>query len=406
MNVPEVTVSVSGLTASMTATDDVAIKRYEWYIDNVLRKEGTGSSGSINLADYGLSEGTHTLECRVYDPEGVMTSPLHRPREERYGSGNSAFVIATSSVDRLLPDTETIADDSSSQDSQSSLYVPAVILQPHISEAVEKIMDSSIQVQPASAQHIDVVSSGSDDLYLYFNSSSAVKAYRILTPDGELYDEFNFIAADTPYIVANAEEGIWKVEIEGYGLDETLNLLETQGFNIAEWTLENIAPVDVSLVVGRSLQKPDINLPDVSNDPRILERYFDKDITACEDGTFVDLSNDLSDGIHTLTFYWNGMNIESESEVRTLLIDTVLPTVEIDEFPKITSRNRFVLTAKFSENIARLLINDVECDLGECDRDFLAECIELSPGMNNFALTFYDYAGNMNTAEVNVFREV
>lgn len=76
--------------------------------------------------------------------------------------------------------------------------------------------------------------------------------------------------------------------------------------------MENIAPVDVSLVVGRSLQKPDINLPDVSNDPRILERYFDKDITACEDGTFVDLSNDLSDGIHTLTFYWNGMNSYDE----------------------------------------------------------------------------------------------
>lgn len=407
MNVPEVTVSVSGLTASMTATDDVAVKRYEWYIDNALRKEGTGSSGSINLADYGLSEGTHTLECRVYDPEGVTTSPLPRPREERYGSGNSAFVIAKSSVNRLAPDTETIADDSSSQDdSQSSLYAPAVTLQPHISEAMEEIMDSSIQVQPASAQYIDVVSSGDDDLYLYFNSSSAVKSYKILTPGGEPYDEFNFIAADTPYIVANAEEGIWKVEIEGYGLDETLNLLEAQGLNTAEWTLENIAPVDVSLVVGRSPQKLDITLPDVSNDPRILAQYFDKDITACEDGIFVDLSDDLSDGIHTLTFYWNGMNIEPESEVRTLLIDTVLPAVEIDEFPKITSRNRFVLTAKFSENIARLLINGVECDLGECDRNFLAECIELSPGMNNFALTFYDYAGNMNTAEVNVFREV
>lgn len=407
MEVPVVTVSISGLTASMTATDDVAVKRYEWYIDNILKKEGTGSSGSINLSAYGLSAGTHTVECRVYDPEGITTSPSHRPRTQRYGSDNGTFVIANSSANMSPPSAEvnTPSDEPNSKSLPSKPHAPTVSLQPLIDEKLTIESTEDVRIHPASVQTIHMTSPGNSDLHLYLNSSNAVKAYRILTPDGKLYDQFSFIAADTPYIIQNAEAGLWRLEIEGYSQNDSLELLEAQGLDSLEMDPLTAVPTNVSVLVGVSPTKPVVLLPDITSNARILDQYLNSDIDVYENDTLVDLSAKLSDGAHLLAFSRENENGRSERVEKTLFVDTVSPTIELDEFPTATTRNRFVLTAKFSEDIAHFFINDVEYNLGECNRDFFADCIDLSLGINNFTLTLYDYAGNKTTAELSVFRE-
>jgi len=97
---PEVTLTIRNLTAYMGANDDVSIESYEWYVDNVKKGEGsvndTSATSTLDLKNLNLTAGTHTVECRVYDPEGLKTGS--RPRKERYKTTSQTFVIPSVST--------------------------------------------------------------------------------------------------------------------------------------------------------------------------------------------------------------------------------------------------------------------------------------------------------------------
>ena len=89
LEVPQVTLFISDNIASMTASDNVAVKSYEWYVDGSLVFKWKWGFKFYCIKCTGANSGTHTVECRVYDAEGLASGD--RPRQERYGSASKVL---------------------------------------------------------------------------------------------------------------------------------------------------------------------------------------------------------------------------------------------------------------------------------------------------------------------------
>lgn len=459
MAVPTVQVSVSGYTATMSASDNVAVKRHEWYIDNKLCATGTGDTSSIDLALFSTGAGTHTVECRVYDPEGLATSPVSRPRTERYGTDSKTFVITEStpaeiienpSIDDIpellnptdIPDGD-MNDESVIQESEDTdvnfpsgfesnegtnrieipdedeqtdnelheinVSMPHYSLEDNFEAQVMELYpelahyDSKLQrIMPGATDVVEIIAPGNANLQLLCISDYAIKEYRIIAPDGSEYDSFNYMSAGSPYTIENAEPGVWSVEFENYTKEDMLEILDKQG--ISSLTQEDItaSPATVDIAFQVQIDARSLEIPDITNNAYILRQLNLSNVDIYEGGVLINKNAKLEDGMHELEILPKIGNTHSGEETHSIIVDTVAPTITLSDVPTETNRDRFVLYATFSEDIAHLNINDNEYDLGTCQRNALATCIYLVPGQNTIRLSFTDYAENWSEEIVSV----
>ena len=229
MAVPTVTLTVSGLKASMSATDNVAISKYEWYVDGVLKSSGTGSSGSIDLSSLGLVAGTHTVECRVYDPEGVATGD--RPRSNKYGSASKSFVIsgASASVGTMKVSTSRDGEFKYLPVGGESLYT----------KTVAKNMDLAVNM----------------------TTFGAVKCITVIAPNGDVYAELPYIAPDTPYVIKNADPGEWSVLVTNYTNEELSAIAKVQGLSQEANSVNQFHGVELKISMTATPTPVLLNLP-------------------------------------------------------------------------------------------------------------------------------------------------
>jgi len=108
---PVISVSESGtsgtISLSATATDNIAVTRVEFYVDDVLKGTDTTSPYSMTLDTLTLSEGSHTLVGKAYDAAGntgtstsvafkvsIGPTPATYNEVESNGTTSTANVIA------------------------------------------------------------------------------------------------------------------------------------------------------------------------------------------------------------------------------------------------------------------------------------------------------------------------
>lgn len=453
MNPPTVRLSTSGQTVSMNATDDIAVKKYEWYVDGALKTSGYGASASLDLSRLSLSPGMHTVECRVYDPEGLVTNSTARPRTDRYGVAITTVGITAASrntsldspeyvspdyinqpngrVDENIPvENSTLPEDTPTNESEgienrefsnSLVEVDAeglgtdakpfeleqVFSAEYMGEplSLAALEQSESTVMPGDSEYVEIVAPGGSDLLLFCLSSNAIKEYRIIAPNGTVYDSFEHISSGQPYVVPSAEAGIWTIEFENYDINDAARIFEEQGQAYISQNEITVSPATVGVVFGLYTNFT-LDLPDITNNPHILDQLHaqDNNLTVYECGDYIDPLMELSDGWHELTFVRQAENGVVQESHCTILIDTEVPMATVEDIPLRTTRDRVELHMSFSEDIAEMYINGQEHVLGSCSHDALSECLSLLPGENHFTLSFRDYAGNANEVYIDIER--
>ena len=386
MDVPKVSLSISNqLVASMTATDNISVQSYEWYVDGKKRASGVSSSNSLDLKTLNLSAGAHTLECRVYDPEGLATG--ERPRSARYGSASKAFSTsktASTSVNDLpiLPNMIELQPDS--------------------------VQPNNISLPLGDEYSYAVNSSGDTDITISMAASNAVKSIDVYTPAGEVYESLSYIAPDAPYTIKDAQSGEWLIKITNYSADEIAAMAYEQGDQMAYSATYDLPATAIQLKVATVPTTVVIDAPEITNNPNILaELFVDGNIILTEGGQVVDpITTPLVDGIHEISAVREIDGMRSEKMDYTIAIDTIAPEIVSLDFPSSTSRDRFLLQADFSENVAGVSVNGEYFELSGCGgaSSRYVGAFMLEPGINDFSLTIIDYAGNSSCESFSVER--
>jgi len=374
MEKPNVSVTISNLIANMNATDNISVETYDWYVDGKKVGSGTGSSGSLNLKTLDLTPGSHTVECRAYDPEGLAKG--NRPRTDRYGSASKNFVIydvvavGVDNIEMNLPMNE---------------------------DAVESQLNWALL--PLGADYSYTVDTfGNMDIAVSLSASNAVKSIDIYAPNHELYESLPYIAPDAPYVIKDARPGEWLIKITNYSADELQIIAYDQGDDMAYTKRCSFPATEIQINVNQIPTVVDIDAPSFSSNPYILAELFCEDsIIVTENEEPVDVSMPLPDGMHEFTVIRQIDGVCSESTKYIITVDTVIPEITFVDLPISTGRDRFLLQVEFSEDVASITVNGEELDVGSCGRrsSYTAPFM-LEPGLNWFTLTVTDYAGNSN----------
>lgn len=382
LELPKVNLTISNLVAKMSATDNISVESFEWYVDGQLKGSGTGESGSINLNNLSLPAGTHTVECRVYDPEGKATGV--RPRLQRYQSATQSFVISNP--------TSARADN--------------IELKPLMDENLVESQSDLISL-PLEADCTYIVNSlGHMDISVSMCTNGAIKAIEIYTPSGDLYESVSYIAPDAPYVIRNADAGEWQIKITSYTADELMDIVCDQGEEIAYSIIQNLPDTEIGISLATFPTSVKVDMPAITNNPNILKEIFDEgNIVVTEDGQLIDFDTPLVDGIHELSVSREIGGMYSEATRYTVEVDTIAPPIMLVDFYNTTNRDRFLLQIKSSENIASVTVNDEMFDCNFCGgSSSYADAFMLEPGVNWFSLVVTDYAGNSSYETFSVER--
>ncbi len=382
LELPKVNLTISNLVAKMSATDNVSVESFEWYVDGQLKGRGTGKSGSINLNNFGLPAGTHTVECRVYDPEGKATG--NRPRRQRYQSATQNFIISN----------------------LTSVRADNIELKPLMGENVVESQSDLISLPLAADCTYIVNSLGNMDISVSMCTNGAIKAIEIYTPSGDLYESVSYIAPDAPYVIRNADAGEWQITITNYTADEIMDIVSEQGEGMAYSVIQNLPDTEVGISLATFPTSVEVDMPTITNNPNILKEIFDDgNIIVTEDGQLIDFDTPLVDGIHELSVAREIGGMYSEATKYTVEVDTVAPEIMLVDFYNTTNRDRFLLQIKSSENIASVTVNDEMFECNFCGgSSSYADAFMLEPGVNWFSLVVTDYAGNSSYETFSVER--
>lgn len=388
---PEVTLTIRNLTAYMGANDDVSIESYEWYVDNVKKGEGsvndTSATSTLDLKNLNLTAGTHTVECRVYDPEGLKTGS--RPRKERYKTTSQTFVIPSVSTVGVDMD-EDVGSNWISQENPIGNNFNYVTLPLGTSYSYPISTDDNM------------------DIEISINAAGAVKTIEIYLPNGDLYDSLSYIASDTPYVIKNAVAGEWMVIINNYSENDLLNIVYEQGGDINLETIASFPDTKLSVDIVQVPATVDVDVPLYTSNPYILKETFgEESIIVTEDGQQVDIAMPLSDGAHQFTFIREVNGLCSEPMEYSITVDTIAPEITVVDFPSSTNRDRCLLQALFSEDVKTITINGEEMELNLCGgNSSYTGVLMLDSGINCFSFVVTDHAGNSNYQTLLVERMV
>ena len=371
--------------ASMQASDNVAVKSYEWYVDGSLVSSGDGASSSIALNTLGLNSGTHTVECRVYDAEGLASGV--RPRQERYGSASKSFQITGES--RLL--NENISDELSE-------------LSPI--ENAEAVVSEAIVLSDGEKQQQSITTPGNMDIVIQMATKGALRSIDIISPDGELYDTLYHIAPDSPYKISHAQAGEWTIVISAFTDQDVAALPNVQGGTVDSQDLAINSTVGMQLQISLSPSPVEINMPIVTADMYILAELFaDESIVVTENNQALDKSLPLEDGTYELSVVRKMNGLISEAREYSIIVDTTPPELSFADLPHETNRDRVVLIINCSEAMSDLMINGTSVELFDCGAgNEYNDVYLLDYGDNYFDVTVTDLAGNSSNQTICVTR--
>lgn len=375
MQVPIVSVTVSGMTAYTSISDNVYVERFDWYIDGT--KYGatqTGSSGSIDLSGLGLYAGTHVIECRAYDTESLATGA--RPRDVRYGSGTSSFVITS-----LKSASEPMASEQIATGAE-------------LSAAMNDSDKNHLSLGIGDSSTVTAEASGYIDLYFYATIKGGLRGVIIRDPDGKIYDEIPYLSADNPYVIKMAQAGTWSIEFVGLTQKDIKDMLKAQELKVEDdKDIDSLPSTPIDIVITARPSAVNVSIPEFTSDPAILQTILGDSpaVVIKENGRIVPLDVPLGEGTHILSFCRLVDGALSDETIYSVTIDTIAPMVSYYDL-KNTSKNRIVIAGECSSDAVAMYVNGERQSLS--DSGFSNFWI-LKPGVNTFKIMIVDGAGNV-----------
>ena len=407
--VPVVSLSVNGFTAEGTASDDIAVTRHEWYVDDIYYSGKTGSNGFFDGRL--LPPGNHKLEFRAYDPEGEKVFQIdadgneNRPRKERYGKAKTQIVIKRrTSV--LRPPVETKAEilKTNPRNVRECRERLLSLVQPN-----ERIIADKIDLLLAEdAVEQTAVVGREEDLTIYPHIVGVCQDIYLYAPNGKLYRKYNDAMPDAPgpdrpIVVKNAEPGEWKIKITFSAAKEK------------EPELWADLETPIALIMTAKPTAVMFDFPQLINDRftndkaailDLIERHRqDSAINVYLNGTLVtERIGDLAEGKNRILMERIKDGICSDPRGKTFILDTIAPEIYLGVPQEIvTAKDNVLLQGGFSADVHEVFINGVRQVRSEFGDGFI-KSFYLNEGINTFVIKVVDQAGNETETTVTVLR--
>lgn len=387
MSLPTVNLNISGTMASVTANDDIAIEKIEWYVNGNLEKYVTNTtSDSLCLRNY---SGNISVEVRVYDPEGVAVLP--RPRTQRYTSAVKAAYLSS---------TRSLA-------TESELTTLAEVIPSDVNELLDTKTTLSVEECKKYTFHAD----GYEDISIFAHIIGGIEKITLFSPDGTVYDTIAYISPDAPYIIENAQPGDWSIEFSALSQDSVYDILAAANIQISDSEQSRtdeqpciddfmeafVTPIALS-VVSRPA-KVTCSGTIYTNNPSILleELSSEKDVFVYSNGEQLDYSQALTDGDYELEIVRKMNGLCSDSTYMHVTVDTIAPQISFNsEFE--TYEEGIYLHGICSNDTVEVWLDGEYVYMSDVP-DF-GIYLELAPGEHKMVFELYDRCGNKTTEEI------
>lgn len=406
--VPTVSLSVNGSTAEGRASDDIAVTKHEWYVDDAYYSGGTDSNAFFDGRL--LPPGKYWLEFRAYDPEGEKvfltdaSGNQNRPRKERYGKARAQILIKKrASISQ--PPIETKAEILKTNPKKVNECRERLLslVQPN-----ERIIADKIDLLLAEdAVEQTAVVGREEDLTIYPHIVGVYQDIYLYAPNGKLYQKYDAMldapGPDRPIVIKNAEPGEWKIKITFSAAKEE------------EPELWADLETPVVLIMAVKPAQPEFDFPSLingrfTNDKAaildLIERYRQEDaINVYLNGTLVtERIGNLAEGENEILMERIKDGLCSDPRGKEFILDTIAPKIYLDVPPEIvTSKNWVLLQGGFSSDVDKVFVNGVQQVRSEFGDGFI-KSFYLNEGINTFVIKVVDQAGNETETTVTVLR--
>ncbi len=387
MSLPTADLDIYGTTARVTASDNIAIEKIEWYVNGTLVKTVPNkTSDSLSLYSY---SGNINVEARVYDPEGVAASP--RPREQRYTSvAESVYLSSPKSIaaeNELTNFAEVIPNNSN------------------------ELLNAKTTLSVGECTNYTFHTDGYEDISIFAHIIGGIEKITLFSPDGTVYDTIAYISPDAPYIIKNAQPGDWKIEFSALSQDSVSKALAAAGIQIFDsnqsHTDEQPCIDDFKEAFATPMALSIVSRPAkvacsgtiYTNNPFILleELSSEKYVFVYSNGQQLDYSQALPDGDYELEIVRKMDGLCSDSAYMYVTVDTVAPQISFgNEFD--TYEEGIYLHGICSKDTVEVCLNGEYVYMSDVP-DF-GIYLELAPGENKMSFELYDRCGNKTTQEI------
>jgi len=404
LQVPTVSMSTNGTTVYASASDNIAVKKYEWYVDGSYYSQGNGSTGTLNGSS--LSPGFHLVEFRAYDPEGLNTFSINpdgsnsRPRVDRYGSSTTGIYITGSSMqlNSVSSKDELLTSNPRKINEYHNTLLKAVPNNEKI------IIDKIDLLNTGDVSKYTVIVGKNEDLKVYSHIVGMMKNISIYAPDGTLYKMYDYISPDKPVIIKNAQPGEWNIEFA------YLTQKDMEKYN-ANKDMPSNTSTPISLIITTVPSTVDFELPEITNNANFIidllgKNLKDSNIKIYLDGNYVkDGIVKLKEGINKISMERVKDNFTSGQKDYLITLDTIAPEIKLYNQEEITTSDKEVLIHGLCSNdVESFVINGNNVQISEFGNGF-AQYYALNDGINKFSISATDKAGNKSEKTVTVFKK-
>jgi hypothetical protein len=404
LEVPTVSISCNGLIVNASASDNIAVNEYKWYVDGNYYSNGSGSSASLDGSL--LPPGFHHVEFRAYDPEGLKAfytnsdGSYSRPRIDRYGSSTVAIYVPFSKTQK----TEEISKDEVIKDHPKMVKEHHSSMLKAVPENEKVIVEKINLLNIGDSSRYTATVGKNEDLKIYSHIVGIMKNINIYAPDGTLYKTCDYISPDKPVVIENAEPGEWTIEF-AYLTQKDI------GKYAVNKEMSSSTTTPVSLVVTSVPSAVDLELPKITNNPDYItdtlrKGVYDRNIKVYLDDKHVKGGIvKLNEGINKVATERVKDGFTSEKREYTITLDTIAPEIKLHNQEKITTSDKEVLIhGSYSTDVESLTINGESIQISEFGSGF-AEYYLIDSGINEFLISATDKAGNKSEKIVIVYKK-
>ena len=362
-------VSISPIASSVylgSATDNVKVSKMEWYLDGILMSTTTNASTTYTIPS--VSEGSHTLTLRAYDPEAIAGN-FTRPSS--YGSASYTFTVASAIATATEP----------------KYFKNAVEEFDSINEA--KLINAVGEKKKAKTKEgkseYNFKISKSSDVVLSGLVNGAIEKISVVDKNGSVVAEANELTTDGGFIVKDLEKGKYSVEIKTVDTDREVS------YTISAFS----KPIKPQLTFKEIIDSQAQTLKNEYEDTLIVQ--VNEDTIELKPGESAEIK--YKEGNNNITYYLSDGNYQSEETEKIVFVDTAVPVITVNEF--YAKDTRGIMNAELSEGVASLTINGEEKKVGEFGNNF-AYVFNLKDELESISIIAIDYAGNRTTISVPV----
>lgn len=320
LTLPTVSLTISGRTATVTASDNIAVKKLEWYVNGILKK--TTTNATIDTLDLSNYTGTTTVQVRAYDPEGLASEP--RPRTARYASIEKSTYFSSSRESTIIDSLSTLENVSDVNRTN--------------------LLSKQFALPVGNPITFTFETNGFEDISIYSHIIGCIEEIRLYSPDGELFDTIDYLCPDEPYVIENARAGTWSVVFTPITYNTMVEYIEAdtiaRGTGIDEQTLSTDAidafkeefTSQIALSVTAVPAKVKLAGTIYTNDPYYLKEVLSNEqhVIIYSEGKQIRYTEELDDGNYSLEIVRRINGKISESSHIRLVVDTIAPNVTFD----------------------------------------------------------------------------